>query len=69
MCGNVWEWCLNDAANEGGETIGVPSVPKQLRGGSWNNNIDVAQTYHRYSRGVPDPAHPGGAIGESVFGS
>ena len=42
MCGNVWEWCLNDASDRDGATMGDPAAPKQLRGGSWNNNIDVA---------------------------
>jgi formylglycine-generating enzyme required for sulfatase activity len=58
MCGNVWEWCLNDASNMNGTAMGEPAAPKQLRGGSWNNNIDVAPTYHRYTDLVSRPILP-----------
>ena len=58
MCGNVWEWCLNDASDREGVGMGDPAAPKQLRGGSWNNNILVAPTYHRYSEGVSRPILP-----------
>ena len=58
MCGNVWEWCLNDARDPEGMTMGDPTVEKQLRGGSWNNNIDVAPTYHRYTSWVQPTLWP-----------
>jgi formylglycine-generating enzyme required for sulfatase activity len=58
MCGNVWEWCLNDASDMDGTAMGDPAAPKQLRGGSWNNNIDVAPTYHRYTDWVSRPILP-----------
>lgn len=58
MCGNVWEWCLNDADDPYGMEMGSPASEKQLRGGSWNNNIDVAPTYHRYTLWVRHPLRP-----------
>jgi formylglycine-generating enzyme required for sulfatase activity len=53
MCGNVWEWCLNDADDQEGLEMGNPHAGKQLRGGSWNNNIDVAPNFHRYTDWMP----------------
>jgi formylglycine-generating enzyme required for sulfatase activity len=49
MCGNVWEWCLNEGAHpysvalEGGEN-------RALRGGSWNNPAQSARAKARANR-------------------
>lgn len=55
MCGNVWEWCLNDADDPDGTSMGDPSAGKELRGGSWNNYIHISFTHHRYSVGFRTP--------------
>lgn len=49
MCGNVWEWCLNEAADpykvsiRGGEN-------RALRGGSWNDAANKARATSRSNR-------------------
>ncbi len=52
MSGNVWEWCLNEHDNP--ERTGLTSSEDRvLRGGSWNNNQDVARAVYR-SRNSPN---------------
>lgn len=50
LCGNVWEWCLNEYDKT--EYISIQGdKPRALRGGSWNFNADSA-------RGLPLPRPP-----------
>jgi len=68
MCGNVWEWCLNDDDDYNGSAMGDPDADKQLRGGSWNNYVYVSFTHHRYSDGfyAPRPDYRNWRVGFRV---
>ena len=55
MCGNVWEWCLNDY-----ESLEVTALegekPRPVRGGSWSWDHEYARAPFR-DRDVPGFRH------------
>jgi formylglycine-generating enzyme required for sulfatase activity len=40
MCGNAWEWCLNNEAEPDNIEIDISNILRMMRGGSWLNNAN-----------------------------
>jgi formylglycine-generating enzyme required for sulfatase activity len=52
LCGNVWEWCLNEHANPHHIQAAGPE-PRVVRGGAWRYALDYAAALVRYGD-LPD---------------
>ena len=47
MCGNVWEWCLNE--HNVAQNINISGTySRGLRGGSWNSSAKMARSAYRF---------------------
>jgi hypothetical protein len=50
MCGNLWEWCLNDLGNIRTESGFKGTFFRAMRGGSWHNDKESARiTSHTHN--------------------
>jgi formylglycine-generating enzyme required for sulfatase activity len=47
LCGNVWEWCLNQYRKPEITTVDVSGARRVLRGGSWPNIRSFARAAYR----------------------
>jgi formylglycine-generating enzyme required for sulfatase activity len=66
MCGNIWEWCINEYAAPKRIDFSV-GERRVLRGGSWNTGI-IAEAHATY-RGRLRPEHRGNNIGFRIVAS
>jgi hypothetical protein len=50
MCGNVWEWCLNEYSNPNNIEINGIESRRTVRGGTWKDGQYFARSIHRDTR-------------------